>query len=252
MKKLLFLFLPLFAFSQITIGGQQATYANPYPQPIKIQIQENPQQAWNKAFQSNSNLFRNLSASGAFRTARQKAEDIISLGDKSINRYKYIVVANILASKEKEIPKIRQVINEELGKTNFKIIHNLNKIPDDLVSNPDLALYLYINSENENWPFKNVVLTILDFEGGIIHQRGVRHDRTASFLTGLVLESIKRHPHKFDINASKNQKKEDADIDKASAVEELKNLKELLELDLITKEEFDKKSIELKKIILSK
>lgn len=38
--------------------------------------------------------------------------------------------------------------------------------------------------------------------------------------------------------------------DKDSAIEELKKLKELLELELITQDEFDKKSDELKKIIL--
>ena len=37
---------------------------------------------------------------------------------------------------------------------------------------------------------------------------------------------------------------------KNNAIEELKKLKELLDLELITKEEFDKKSKELKKIIL--
>ena len=37
---------------------------------------------------------------------------------------------------------------------------------------------------------------------------------------------------------------------KQKAIKELKELKELLELELITQEEFDKKSVELKKIIL--
>ena len=37
---------------------------------------------------------------------------------------------------------------------------------------------------------------------------------------------------------------------KQKAIEELKELKELLDLELITQEEFDKKSKELKKIIL--
>ena len=44
---------------------------------------------------------------------------------------------------------------------------------------------------------------------------------------------------KHEHNASKN-----------NAIEELKKLKELLDLELITQDEFDKKSIELKKIIL--
>ena len=44
---------------------------------------------------------------------------------------------------------------------------------------------------------------------------------------------------KHEHNASKN-----------NAIEELKKLKELLDLELITQDEFDKKSKELKKIIL--
>ena len=44
MKKLLYLFLllPYLVQSQITIGGQRATYRNPNPQPIKIQVSEAP------------------------------------------------------------------------------------------------------------------------------------------------------------------------------------------------------------------
>ncbi|MDC0106849.1 hypothetical protein OAI60_00955 [Flavobacteriaceae bacterium] len=41
-----------------------------------------------------------------------------------------------------------------------------------------------------------------------------------------------------------------AEDPKDKAIKELKKLKELLDLDLITKEEFDKKSVKLKKIIL--
>ena len=42
----------------------------------------------------------------------------------------------------------------------------------------------------------------------------------------------------------------DLEINKEDAIKELKSLKELLDLELITQEEFDKKSKELKKIIL--
>ena len=231
------------------IGG---AYSNP-----KI-IQDNSAEIYNQAIQNNaaamSNMIQSMAASGAFATARQKAQDITSLNGKNINKYKYIVVANVSASKEKEIPKIRKVINQDLSKTNFIIIQNLDNIPEDLILNQDLAMYLYLVSENENWPFKNVILSLTDIKGDIIHQRVVRHDRTAAFLTGLVLQSIKTHPHKFDINSSINEKKTEAanvnSISKADAIEELKELKELLDLELITQEEFDKKSKELKKIIL--
>ena len=109
-------------------------------------------------------------------------------------------------------------------------------------------------SENENWPFKNVSLSLTNANGDIIHQRVVRHDRTASFLAGLVLQSIKAHPHKFDakkLTSSTKTTSENSNlIDKKGAVEELKKLKELLDLEIITKSEYDAKAVELKKIIL--
>ena len=46
-------------------------------------------------------------------------------------------------------------------------------------------------------------------------------------------------------------KKKSSNNSKNNAIEELKKLKELLDLELITKEEFDKRSKELKKIILN-
>ena len=48
----------------------------------------------------------------------------------------------------------------------------------------------------------------------------------------------------FNIRSNTNKK------NKKNVTEELKKLKELLDLELITQEEFDKKSKELKKIIL--
>ncbi len=43
MKKLILLLLivPIVSFAMVQISGQQPTYANPYPQPIKIQVQNN-------------------------------------------------------------------------------------------------------------------------------------------------------------------------------------------------------------------
>jgi len=222
------------------------------------QVKDRTAEIYTQAAKENAaamtNMIKNMRESGAFETARQKAKDITSLNGKNLNKYKYIVVSNVSASKEKEIPKIREKINDELSKTNFKIIQNLNNIPEDLIMNPDLGLYLHLLSENENWPFKNVILSLTDIQGEMIHQRAVRHDRTASFLTGLVLKNIKIHPHKFDINALKEEekiiKKSVNVANKEDVIKELKNLKELLDMEIITKEEFDNKAAELKKIIL--
>lgn len=210
--------------------------------------------AQQKLNQSMGDMIGNLAASGAFKTARQKAEDIISLNSKNLNRYKYIVISNIRASKDNEIPKMRDVIVDDLSETNFKIISDLDDVPEDLRTKQNLALYLYLISENENWPFKNVLLTLSDVNGEIIHQRAVRHDRTAKFLTGLVLQTIKNHPHRFDENLSNelNISSESTNNSKNrdQAIKELKELKELFDLDLISKEEFEENSKELKEIIL--
>lgn len=214
----------------------------------------------NKITQNNLAMSRNLgrslqaaAARGAFKTARQKAKDIISIAGKNLNEFKYLVITNISASKEKDIIKIRKVINSSLAKTNFIVINNLNNLPEDLKLNSNLALYLYIKSENVNWPFKNVSLSLINANGDIIHQRIVNHDRTASFLASLVLQSIKMHPHKFNIEKAKNNSKTTIENsnNKDEAIKELKKLKELLDLGLITAEEFELKSNELKKIILN-
>ena len=123
MKNILFTLVLLFSFSSfsqtynvkknidgtVTVTNQNNAYSNP-----KI-INNNSAQSWNNAVQRNNvamnNMIRNMAASGAFKTARQKAEDIISLNEKNINKYKYIIVAKISASKEKEIPKIKKKNN---------------------------------------------------------------------------------------------------------------------------------------------
>jgi hypothetical protein len=44
MKKLfiILMFVPLVSFGQVQVQGAKATYANPYVQPIKVEIQQNP------------------------------------------------------------------------------------------------------------------------------------------------------------------------------------------------------------------
>ena len=239
-----------------SIATPSTNYSGSYSNPAVIVDNSANEyvEAQQKLNQAMGNMIANLAASGAFKTARQKAEDIVSLNSKNLNRYKYIVISNIKASKDKEIPKMRDVIVDDISETNFKIISDLDNAPEDLRTNQNLALYLYLISENENWPFKYVVLTLSDINGEIIHQRAVRHDRTAHFLTGLVLQSIKNHPHKFDENLSNelniSSESTNNTINRDQAIKELKELKELLDLDLISKEEFDVKSKELKEIIL--
>jgi hypothetical protein len=44
MKKLVLLLVivPFVSFAQVQVSGQQPTYTNPNPRPIKVQVQSNP------------------------------------------------------------------------------------------------------------------------------------------------------------------------------------------------------------------
>ena len=69
-----------------------------------------------------------------------------------------------------------------MKQTNYIILDDFNKIPKELEDNLDMCLLLSVSSQNEGWPFKKVILFITNYDGNIIHQRGVRHDRYAYYL----------------------------------------------------------------------
>ncbi len=54
----------------------------------------------------------------------------------------------------------------------------------------------------------------------------------------------------YESEEDKKLKIKDAQLEKEYAIEQLKELKGLLDLGLLTQEEFDKKAAELKKVIL--
>ena len=75
---------------------------------------------------------------------------------------------------------------------------------------------------------------------------------TAAIAYKLVTESNKRKGNSVSSNQKENTVENPPQIqnNKKKAIDDLKELKELLDLELITQDEFDKKSKELKKIIL--
>ena len=75
---------------------------------------------------------------------------------------------------------------------------------------------------------------------------------TAAIAYKLVTESKKRKGNSVSSNQKENPVEKPPQIqnNKKKAIDDLKELKELLDLELITQDEFDKKSKELKKIIL--
>lgn len=123
---------------------------------------------------------------------------------------------------------------------NADYIIEANYVTDAIAKKQILGLWLTMNDSKGNsvlsWQFERKV-------GGII----LKPDEIGEFFKYLVKQNIggkKNHPI---TNQSVNKT---SDISKDNAIEELKKIKELFDLELITKEEFDKKSKELKKIIL--
>lgn len=253
MKNLLcfFLLLPYLTQSQITVSGQGSTYRNPNPKPIKVEIIQNPwdkiANAQNIVNQNIANNIRTAAANGAFRTAGQKVVDIISLKNKNLNQFKYIIISNVTAAKDREVKKMRNEIKEQLKKTNYIVLDGFNEIPKELENNVDMGLLLTVSCHNEGWPFKKVILSITDYDGNIIHQRGVRHDRSAHYLTKLTLSSIVSHPHSFRKKIVLNKNK----ITREEAIKKLKEAKDLYDSGIINKAEYEIFSNKYKPIIMN-
>jgi hypothetical protein len=110
-----------------------------------------------------------------------------------------------------------------------------------------MCLLLSVSSQNDGWPFKKVILFITDYDGNIIHQRGVRHDRSAHYLTKLTLSSIVSHPHVFrkQIVLDKNK------ITRQEAIKKLKEAKDLFDSGIINSGEYEVFSNKYKPIIMN-
>jgi hypothetical protein len=218
-----------------------------------IKVQQDPNDAYKKGIEQMSNNFRIAAQNGAFKTASEKCEDVLPI-NINLNKFKYIFINKISASKQKEEVEINETILEELSTTSWVILDIEKEVPEDLKNNPNLAIYLYIDSQNDGWPFKNVSLSLTDYKGKIIHQRAVRHDRSASFLSKLTLKTIKTYPYKFDPSLIEKElltNDESNNISKTDALKKLKEAKEFLELNVISKEQYEELVLKLKPILLN-
>jgi len=189
-----------------------------------------------------------------------------SLSNSKINAYKYIVV------KKTNYTSSRKKILRELKKAGYNVLDINDKFPLDLEENPGLALYVSSFS-NCSWICRATVF--LDYADGTLFWESATSKSGWSSKAALksALVPMLRLRYKYDpsqsvknivskdewdktnsisdsntsaITTSGKKKK----ITKDSARKELKELKELLDLGLLTQEEFDNKAVTLKKIIL--
>ena len=133
--------------------------------------------------------------------AKYIVEDVVPL-ETNINQFKYIVFQEIYSNKSKDKSTLLNVLNDKLSSKSYLIIKSSNpdNYPEELKLNPNLALYLSARSERRGI-FKFVSFVLRDYNGEIINQRQVDHDRSVKYLFGLVMQDFISIPHRFDPNA---------------------------------------------------
>lgn len=130
--------------------------------------------------------------------AKYIVEDVVPL-ETNINQFKYIVFQEIYSNKSKDKSTLLNVLNDKLSSKSYLIIKSSNpdNYPEELKLNPNLALYLSARSERRGI-FKFVSFVLRDYNGEIINQRQVDHDRSVKYLFGLVIQDFISMPHRFD------------------------------------------------------
>lgn len=130
--------------------------------------------------------------------AKYIVEDVVPL-ETNINQFKYIVFQEIYSNKPKDKSTLLNVLNDKLSSKSYLIIKSSNpdNYPEELKLKPNLALYLSARSERRGI-FKFVSFVLRDYNGEIINQRQVDHDRSVKYLFGLVIQDFISMPHRFD------------------------------------------------------
>jgi len=246
MKKylLLLLFIPLVSYTQITVSGQKPTYSNPYPEPIKVQVQANPYTVptastpiiinKNSAPRSKpeSNNFFPLSINIEEYTHIAIVDVLQSNGGRAAGAFKR--VANAL--KGSKLTLLNPTDNKRKFKANTFYLRD--------IKNPNWLYLYYVGGYSGNNVVVNVILT--DSENNKVFEKSTTNMPWRSTLAQIAnftkQDQVVKAP-------SENLQTKLENI-KEKAVKELKELKNLLDLELITQTEFDNKSKELKKIIL--
>lgn len=245
MKKLLYLFLllPYLVQSQITIGGQRATYRNPNPQPIKIQVSEAPKTSADH-FSDLQKTLNNISASASANSnANRSASDAAMINataeemrnnyskistDKLINNdgtFKAIVIENVSGwASKKNLETITEILNTS---KKYKFYRKYKDIQENMRGS-DKILYFSFTREAVSYS-KITNIIVRNSQNKIIYD--VIHRNKSH------IEMLKPFTSSYT-------------FDKEMVIKKLKELKELEELELISKEEYDSYVQKYKSIIL--
>ena len=234
------------------------SYANP-----KVVI-DNSDAVVGKAI---SDAGANIASAVIGRVKRNVKNDVVVPLKINLNAFKYIVFNNV--DKEGGKAASRSIINKvkkRLIKSGYEVIDIVNKnpknndpLPDDLKNDSSLGLYASVWAK-DNFDGVQARLKLYDSNENLVFEKV-----TVNFMTGGVADRVSSEivsiNHNYDPNLEKYlpiilteeekiAKQQAKDRQKELALKEIKRLKELLDLELISKEEFEEKSKELKEIIL--
>ena len=254
MKKLtyLFLLLPYLIQSQVTVSGQKATYRNPYPTPIKVQVVNKPTtQQPNYSQAINQGLQNGLAIRNARAASDRASSEALKNNSKTIeidklkntpDKYKYIAIKKISGWMVTENFKTiaSEIINAQkyFLVNNYKVIKkkstkNKNKlflpmISSEFINNSEV-LYLEWAREYLSANDRFTRLILKNSDGVTVYEASYKNKGYSEMLRPLLV---------------------DYRMNKTDVINKLMELKEYLDLGIITQEEFDKKAVALKKILL--
>ena len=244
MKKLLLIlmFVPIVSFGQ-------GAYENPYPQPIKVQVQTKsnpvPTNSYNKAVQAGAAAVsaRAASASAASEAMKNNSETIeIDVLKNTPNKYKYVVIKKVSGWR---VFGNYNTIKTEIKNANKYILGNysgelrnkrkINKsklyeppIPPNFINNPE-TLFLEWTREFLTANDRLSRLVLKNSNNETVYQAEYKNKGYTEMLRPVL---------------------SDYKMTKKDAKKQLLELKEYLDIGIITQQEFDKKAESLKKILL--
>ena len=212
------------------------------------------------------------------RKKNKVSKSIVELN--KIDQFKYAVILESESFHKEVVKTLKKKWNEKLPK--LVVIENEKSIPDDLKLNPNLALYIDISADAFYEMFTKTRIFMYDNESNLLFKKNYTK-KAASRSIKLFVDELNGLNYRYDKSLVKkyvkkvNKEKKlisnavkknnpvkpvssnkviisksniKYSLTKKEAIEEIKSLKDLLDSNILTKEEYEKRAEVLKKIIL--
>lgn len=247
-------------FERNYTSNSSGAYSNPQA------VVDNSGSVFANAISSAGNNFSNAINS---RPRKALKNEVITELKVDLNAYKYIVFRRV--ENEGVINTsgfIKNKVKKRLSKKGYNVLdvsekkqHKNDPIPNDLNEDPTIGLYASLQVKNNFGSSIEVRLELFDSNEDLVYEK-FSVSTSSGGAADKVSSELASKNHKYDpslekylpILLSEEEKiaiQKAIDSKKEYALNEIKRLKELLDLELISKEEFEEKSKELKEIILA-